>query len=292
MAPKKAGAAAAPAKQPPSPFEVHVSNATNATKQLKKLTKGGPAKIETNMEALVPLVNHALPRRDYTCPQDREVRKAAVTALGKLPAEALATQVGTLIGKLADPEDAVRTAAVLALSKATTIEGSHGSAVAAHFEHHQQGVREAALQVWAKVDALALSEVATSAVRPLVTHPMGEVRATALHALCQLTPTSLAAHADAAVAALEDEEGDVRQAAKRAIDMIDPDVLAPFADAVMERLHAQGKDSSTIAAAEHTLACTRPLLTKFATELPAAVMAKAAGARPGGAQAEAAAAEE
>jgi HEAT repeat protein len=289
MAPKAKGKDGAGGSKAPafvSPFDAHCNAAAAANKALKKLCKGGPAKLEINAPAIIQnFTNHNLhvvveqPAQKFRCPMDRDIRKAAVAALGKLPVAALVSNAEALISKLDDPEDVVRTAAVTVLAGPKSPPSlpdallPHGQAIAAHLANPDKGVRDAALAVWSRLplcgDKFGLLKCAEEVVVPLLEHASGGVREAAMCAIRKLDAASRSQMAAAIVKRLEDADGDVRTAASMALLDLSPDVLQPYASSVLEKLGTEdGIDDKAIAERVRLLHLQNPLLFKVATEPP------------------------
>ena len=289
MAPKPKGKDAGASSKAPafvSPWTAHCNAANAQSKALKKLCKGGPAKLEVNAPTIIQsFANHNLnvvvepPAQKFRCPMDRDIRKAAVAALAKLPVTALVSHVEALIAKLEDPEDVVRTAAVTVLAGPKSPPSlpdsllAHGQAISAHFANPDKGVRDAALAVWSRLplctDKFGLLKCAQEAVVPLLDDPSGGVREAAMNAIRKLDVASRSQLAAAIVKRLEDADGDVRAAASAAILDLSHDVLAPYASSVLDKLGADDcRNDDDVAERVRLLHMQNPLLFKVATEPP------------------------
>lgn len=287
MAPKKGKPAAGGAPKAPvvlSPFDVHCNAANAANKALKKLCKGGAAKLEANAPTIIEnYTNHNLhkvepPAQKFRCPVDRDIRKAAVVALGKLPLTALASHAEALIAKLADPEDVVRLAAVTVLSGPKSPPAlpdhllPHAKAIAAHFANLDKGVRDSALVVWSRLEVCAdrfgLLEQVEEAVVPLLEDPSGGVREAAMCAIGKLDASSRSRLVDKIVRRLEDSDGDVRAGAAKALLDLSPEVLEPYAQATITQLTADASAGLEVAEQLRRLHLQNPLLLRVATEPP------------------------
>ena len=287
MAPKKGKPTAGGAPKAPvvlSPFDVHCNAANAANKALKKLCKGGAAKLEANAPTIIAnYTNHNLhkvepPAQKFRCPVDRDIRKAAVVALGKLPLMALASHAEALIAKLADPEDVVRLAAVTVLSGPKSPPAlpdhllPHAKAIAAHFANLDKGVRDAALVVWSRLEVCAdrfgLLEQVEEEVVPLLEDPSGGVREAAMCAIGKLDASSRIRLVDKIVRRLEDSDGDVRAGAAKALLDLSPEVLEPYAQATITQVTAGASAGLEVAEQLRRLHLQNPLLLRVATEPP------------------------
>ena len=187
------------------------------------------------------------------------VRRVALKTLARLEPETLAQHAGAVVARLEDSEAEVRRVALetLARLEPETL-AQHAGAVAARLEDDVFCVRGGALYTLGKLEpaTLALHAAAVIGALELRDHGAGVrrgrrplqlpqryqcslahgVRCQALATMRQLEPPTLAQHAGAVVARLEDDDCDVRRAALVTLRQLEPPMLAQHAGAVVARL--------------------------------------------------------
>ena len=172
--------------------------------------------------------------RDTTA--DVAVRLSAMSAIGKLPRNALRDCAGDLMDIISKEDDGeVLARASFAAFRMRQENPAQGEALQRLLEARVSDVREAAVSALRKLDAATLALHAPAIVARLE-HPESYVRETAVSALGKLDAATLAQYATAIVARLEDSDSGVRQKAAWALGQLDAATLAQHAPAIVARL--------------------------------------------------------